>query len=90
MTKKTCDECGKEEDSDYIICECSDCYIKGAQKEKEQGKIEILTKLKSFIRKKGRTNMISIYELEEFITENMPEGLKRELKRGNENDKNKR
>lgn len=82
MTKKTCDECGKKSDSDYIICECTDCYIKGAQKEKEQGKIDILTKLKSFMRKKGKTNMIPIYELEEFVSENMPEDTKKMFKGG--------
>lgn len=82
MKTKTCDECGKKQEPRNIISECSDCYIKGAEKEKNKGKIEILTKLKSFVRRKGKTNMVSIYELEEFITENTPNDVKNIFKGG--------
>lgn len=37
MTKKTCDKCGKKNDSMHTISECTNCYIKGAEKELNKG-----------------------------------------------------
>jgi len=60
MTKLKCSNCERKHDIMHMICECSDCYMKGAVKEQLREKERIkelideckfLTKMQKFMLK---------------------------------------
>lgn len=59
MTKLKCNVCGEKDDMIYMSCECSNCYIKGAEKERKKALKEVI----DYLSKRGFRE--SNYEMKE-------------------------
>lgn len=72
MTKYKCDNCGKKHDRIHIVMECSNCYIKGALKERKKERKRILKLIDEF---EDRLHWIAEYPRNSTVKE-----IKEELK----------